>query len=237
VEYKGFMKDYRVKITIRNERLLSAIEEKGFVSVNQFCIAYNLPYQQITEVINGKQKPIDKSNNIIKVVENLLEILQLSVDEAFTKRQLQGFHKSGYELKVKEKDLLTLVNPAQNQERKLIEEDVKKNLMEAINIRLNQREKEMIKLRYGFDGGKEHTYGEIGLIFGVTVERARQIIKRAERRLKHPSVAHKVINSGLVDIFPVNLDKRQIQMANSFLEQKKDENINVEQMKRRLDWG
>lgn len=29
----------------------------------------------------------------------------------------------------------------------------------------------MIKLRYGFDGGKEHTYGEIGLIFGVTVER------------------------------------------------------------------
>ena len=222
------MKDYRVKITIRNERLLRAIEEKGFVSVNQFCIAYNLPYQQITEVINGKQKPIDKSNNIIKVVENLLEILQLSVDEAFTKRQLQGFHKSGYELKVKEKDLLTLVNPAQNQERKLIEEDVKKNLMEAINMRLNRRQKEMIMLRYGFNGGKEHTYAELGKIFSVTVERARQIVQKAERMLKHPSVAHKVINSGLADVFPVNLDERQIQMANNFLKQKEDEYIKLE---------
>jgi len=231
------MKDYRVKITIRNERLLNAIEEKGFVSVNQFCIAYNLPYQQITEVINGKKKPIDKSNNILKVVENLLEILQLSVDEAFTKRQLQGFHKSGYELKVKEKDLLTLVNPAQNQERKLIEEDVKKNLIEAINMRLNRRQKEMIRLRYGFDGGKEHTYAELGKIFSVSVERARQIIKFAERRLKHPSVAHKVINSGLADVFPVNLDERQIRMANNFLKQKEDEYINIQPMKRQLDWG
>ena len=36
--------DYRVKITIRNNRLLKAIEEKGYSSVKQFCLKTGMTY-------------------------------------------------------------------------------------------------------------------------------------------------------------------------------------------------
>jgi hypothetical protein len=38
------MSDYRVKITIRNDRLLSKMEEMGFKSVMQFCKHTGMPY-------------------------------------------------------------------------------------------------------------------------------------------------------------------------------------------------
>ena len=47
------MKDYRVKIQIRNDRLLSAIEGMGYDSVAKFCKKFNLEYQRTTEVIRS----------------------------------------------------------------------------------------------------------------------------------------------------------------------------------------
>lgn len=44
---------------------------------------------------------------------------------------------------------------------------------------INQREKEMIKLRYGFDDNEEHTLIKIADLYGVTKERARQILVAA----------------------------------------------------------
>jgi hypothetical protein len=41
------MKDYRIKITVRNDRILSKIESLGtFVSVTNFCNTMNLPFTQ-----------------------------------------------------------------------------------------------------------------------------------------------------------------------------------------------
>ena len=48
------MKDYRVKITIRNDRLLSAIEDQDFPSVAQFCAATSLDYQRIKHEFYGE---------------------------------------------------------------------------------------------------------------------------------------------------------------------------------------
>ena len=54
------MQDYRVKITIRNERLLAAIEGTGFESVAKFCAEHILDYNQTSEIIRGKLKPINE---------------------------------------------------------------------------------------------------------------------------------------------------------------------------------
>ncbi len=51
------MNDYRVKITIRNDRILSKIEELGYVSVLQFCKQNQLQYQHTSMIISGKVKP------------------------------------------------------------------------------------------------------------------------------------------------------------------------------------
>ncbi len=52
---------------------------------------------------------------------------------------------------------------------------------------LSAKEKEVLVLRMGLDGGEEHTLENIGQRFGVTRERIRQIENNAIRRLRNPS--------------------------------------------------
>jgi len=48
------------------------------------------------------------------------------------------------------------------------------------------REQEVLKMRFGLDGGYALTLEEVGLYFNVTRERIRQIEAKALRRLRHP---------------------------------------------------
>lgn len=66
----------------------------------------------------------------------------------------------------------------------------KSNLREQIIKLLNtlkEREAEVIKYRFGFMDDREWTLEEIGVVFGVTRERIRQIEAKAIRKLRHPS--------------------------------------------------
>jgi DNA-directed RNA polymerase sigma subunit (sigma70/sigma32) len=116
--------------------------------------------------------------------------------------------------KLKEKEMLELVSPIQNQEVKVIEHDIQKKIAEAMDKRLNPRQKEMLSLKYGFNGHIEHTLDEIGKQFSVSKERVRQIIAKSERMLKHPAVMNNIINTGFADIFTkVNISRKRIKEA------------------------
>jgi RNA polymerase primary sigma factor len=52
---------------------------------------------------------------------------------------------------------------------------------------LNDREREVLEMRFGLSDGKDHTLEEVGKSFGVTRERIRQIEAKALRKLRHPS--------------------------------------------------
>ena len=208
------IKDYRLKITIRNNKILSKMESLGYISVRKFCKEFNLDYQQTTEVINGKIKPLNDKGTIRKSCDQLLSILGLELHDAFTDRQLQGFNKTGFVFKIKEKEMLELVSPVQNQEIKVIEHDVQIKIAEAMDKRLNPRQKEILSLKYGFNGHVEHTLDEIGKMFGVSRERIRQIILKSERLLQHPIVMNDIINTGFADIYTkVNISREKIKKA------------------------
>jgi RNA polymerase primary sigma factor len=51
--------------------------------------------------------------------------------------------------------------------------------------RLGYREREILKLRYGLGDGFCYRLEDVGYIFGVTRERARQLEQRALRKLRH----------------------------------------------------
>ena len=57
---------------------------------------------------------------------------------------------------------------------------------------LSTREQNILKLRFGLDGGNEHTLEEVGERFAVTRERIRQIEAKALRKLRHPSRSHRL---------------------------------------------
>ena len=63
----------------------------------------------------------------------------------------------------------------------LLREDIEKILGN-----LSDREQEVIRLRFGLDGGRPHTLEEVGQKMGVTRERIRQIEAKAIRRIRSP---------------------------------------------------
>jgi len=216
------VKDYRVKITIRNERILSAIENMGFPSVAKFCEENILDYTRTSEVIRGSLKPINEKGKLNSLVENLLEILDLEVKDAFTERQLRGFKTTSYEVKLKEDELKQLVNPVKNQELKYIENEVQEKISEVLSIRLTPREEKIVRMRFGIGMQTDHTLEEISQQWNISKARTGQILNKAIRKLRHPSVACHLINTGFYDTFTkVAVKPKQIKQAEEFLVKQK----------------
>lgn len=70
---------------------------------------------------------------------------------------------------------------------------LKEQIEEVLNT-LSEREKGVLQLRYGLNGREKKTLEEVGKEFNVTRERARQIEKKALRKLSHPSRANKLLD-------------------------------------------
>jgi len=79
----------------------------------------------------------------------------------------------------------------------LLQEHKREVLEQVMEKFLDERERQILKMRYGFDG-KEYTLEEVGRIFKITRERVRQIEAKAIRRLRSPE-ALKILK----EIYPV----------------------------------
>jgi RNA polymerase primary sigma factor len=64
--------------------------------------------------------------------------------------------------------------------------------LESVLDTLNDREKQVIRLRFGLIDGHPHTLEEVGREFGVTRERIRQIESKTLSKLRHPSRSQKL---------------------------------------------
>ncbi len=64
--------------------------------------------------------------------------------------------------------------------------------IEGVLHTLTEREKKVIKLRFGMEDGQPRTLEEVGIEFGVTRERIRQIESKTLAKLRHPSRAQKL---------------------------------------------
>ena len=82
---------------------------------------------------------------------------------------------------------INAMTPEEYATNEILKEEIK-----AVLETLQEREQEVLELRFGLIDGTSHTLEEVGKRFNVTRERIRQIEAKALRKLRHPSRAKKL---------------------------------------------
>ena len=199
--------DYRVKVTIRNNRLLKAMEDKGYPSVRKFSDATGVSYQKAVHLISGKEKPLNEKGELKSFVSNILDLLQLNLEDAFTERQLKGFKRNTFVVEMDETQALQISNPIKTTEAIAMEKDVVKSLKQIIanhctknealvlnyhffeNLPLKDIAKIMTKETIYYHSSRyddDHPYFKKITKTGISTQRVQQILKKAFSKIaKH----------------------------------------------------
>jgi RNA polymerase primary sigma factor len=129
---------------------------------------------------HGEEIPIEElAKALDKPVEKVEEIMQAAKETTSLEAPVGEDEDSTVADFVPDE---TIASPKKEAMRMLIREEVEK-VLET----LNDREKLVLKMRYGLTDGKTKTLEEVGQYFNVTRERIRQIEVKALRKLRHPS--------------------------------------------------
>lgn len=188
--------EYRVKVTIRNNLLLSLIEEHGYTSLAKFAKDHELNYGNLVEFVALKKSPIGTDGNFLRTAQQLMEIFGASPSDLWSQEQLtMKLPKNYSEYKVAKEELAELAHnfsaitgqiTHESPEEALYKKELV-GLTSGILGRLTPREAKVLALRWGLDGtNREHTLDEVGAAFDLSKERIRQIESKAMRKIRHP---------------------------------------------------
>jgi len=187
--------EYRIKVTVRNNLILNAIENAGYKSVADFCRAVNLPKTALTEIIAMRRPPINQSGEFSEHAKALMDELCVAPTDLWTSEQLtlqirrntaqRSVSADGMRaaLGMNAEEMLGLMKPDDLDDVVLKHEMV--NVIEEQLSSLSKRQDLVLRMRFGI-GCDEHTLEEVGEKLGVGRERIRQIEAKALRLLKHP---------------------------------------------------
>ena len=117
-------------------------------------------------------------------VEKVREVIKISQDPVSLETPIGEEDDSHLGDFVKDINAMTPEEYATNE---ILKEEIK-SVLET----LQEREQEVLELRFGLIDGTSHTLEEVGKKFNVTRERIRQIEAKALRKLRHPSRAKKL---------------------------------------------
>ena len=122
----------------------------------------------LEEVAQEMDMPLERVSEIRRIAPEPLS-LEAPVGEE------ENSHLGDF---VPDEEIHTPVEAASNQ--------VLREQLERVLATLSEREREVLKLRFGLEDGYSRTLEEVGHIFEVTRERIRQIEAKALKKLRHP---------------------------------------------------
>lgn len=210
----------RAKLTLRNDKLISARERLGLTQIHLAELA-DVPIQFVSQleslnysawdaaVSEDEDDPWRHCANKTRTVEldqrarRVADALELDVQDVLP-ADLRGHKIESTVSRVADVNAQRLLQVRSQTVPLQIEEvdncelrsEARKRIQKVLKT-LSYREREIIKLRYGIGDGETYTLEEVGHIFGVTRDRIRQIEAKAVCKLQQPSRADTL--AGLVE--------------------------------------
>ncbi len=185
------MKDFRVQIRVKNNRLMSAMEAAGYQSVESLVSALGKggnARHMVYNLLAMKRAPIlAATGEWHPIVARICELVRKMPDDLFpVSVQRIGLKRNHTEFEMDAGDLDALLpSPDALDPARMIEHRESSAALDVVLDSLTEREKEILKRRFGYDCEAE-TYEQIADSHGVTRERVRQIEAKALRKLRHP---------------------------------------------------
>lgn len=185
--------EYRINLKVRNNLLLSAIEEAGYKNVAQFCKAANLFPSRVGALINLKEPPVRQDGDWTATAKQIADFLGLIPEDLWTQEQTMFVlptNQSHFSLSHKEMLLTLARNTGELLEQPEIDENLqaedRKRIIAELLDGLPPRQAKILRLRFGIDCNKEHTLEEVAEMYDLSRDRIRQIELEAFRRLHVP---------------------------------------------------
>jgi len=138
-------------------------------------------WEELAEEMEG---PFDTSEDRLKAVQRVTEIFRIAPEPLSLETPIGEEENSHLGDFIEDQDA---VSPADAASTLVLREQ-----LESVLDTLTERERDVLKLRFGLDDGYQRTLEEVGHIFKVTRERIRQIEAKALKKLKHPSRSRKL---------------------------------------------
>jgi RNA polymerase primary sigma factor len=146
------------------------------IKVSRTLVQQNGKEPTPEEIAHKMRMPVDKVRGILKIAQEPISLQTPIGDEGDT-------HFGDF---IEDK---RAVSPANATAYSMLKEQ-----MDDVLTTLTDREKKVLRLRFGIGDGYPRTLEEVGAVFKVTRERVRQIEAKALRKLRHPTRSRKLKN-------------------------------------------
>ena len=140
--------------------------------------------RQLTLELNREPSEEELAKKMGISVEKVREVIKISQDPVSLETPIGEEDDSHLGDFVQD---ISTMTPEEYATNEILKEEIK-SVLET----LQEREQEVLELRFGLIDGTSHTLEEVGKRFNVTRERIRQIEAKALRKLRHPSRAKKL---------------------------------------------
>ncbi len=146
------------------------------IKVSRALVQQNGKEPTPEEIAHKMRMPVDKVRGILKIAQEPISLQTPIGDEGDT-------HFGDF---IEDK---RAISPANATAYSMLKEQ-----MDDVLGTLTEREKKVLRLRFGIGDGYPRTLEEVGAVFKVTRERVRQIEAKALRKLRHPTRSRKLKN-------------------------------------------
>jgi RNA polymerase sigma factor (sigma-70 family) len=193
-------RDFRVTVTVRNGRLMRAIEAHGFDTLIEFARMAKIEPSMLSAFVTLKKSPFRAGGGLREPAERMALYLNKEIEELFPPAFLhRALAKSSITLELDAHQVVGMLAQPQSPEAAMITDQALSQL-DASLAKLTPRQRTVIEQRFGLDGKGERTLDQVAAANNLHRERVRQIEKRALEAMQHADKKSRALRAAARDL-------------------------------------